>query len=290
MDGFAPIDSCVLDTQCGFITIYDTSAHNLWQQGVPTKSVFKAAYLGSRAIVTDTTSTYPVNSHSYFDVDLSAALPNPILSFWHRFDTEKNKDGGYLEYSTNGKKTWHKISPFDSSEHAVDLFNYGVENLYGEGDTLFNGFWGFSGDSESWVKTRVQWIWHVGVKRQPDTFHVRFHFISDSIEENKDGWIIDNITSLYTKSFSIDENVGKPSLNIYPNPTSGNFTIELDNPQGDALSVQIVNTKGQVVKEWYGLTKNELFFNQEEIPAGFYFVNTWNAENGAQKVGKFIAQ
>jgi hypothetical protein len=65
------------------------------------------------------------------------------------------------------------------------------------------------------------------------------------------------------------------SYSVYPNPTSGVFTIELSNPGSENVSVEILNQLGQVVRrEELGNNAIKTSINIQGINSGVYFVRT----------------
>lgn len=72
----------------------------------------------------------------------------------------------------------------------------------------------------------------------------------------------------------IDQQPGTVSLSIYPNPTSGDFMVELNAPRVSTVDLQIVNTLGSVVFEESGLQVNGKFIRNFNISlnSGVYFL------------------
>ncbi|MCB0633406.1 MAG: VCBS repeat-containing protein [Lewinella sp.] len=57
------------------------------------------------------------------------------------------------------------------------------------------------------------------------------------------------------------ETVAAPSLKIYPNPVSGNATIDMDLPKGDTIDLFVQNVNGQLVS---------ILYKGERLDAGLY--------------------
>ncbi len=65
------------------------------------------------------------------------------------------------------------------------------------------------------------------------------------------------------------------SINLYPNPTDGNFVLSLLNPKAERLRVQLENVLGQMVMDVYDLEGVSEFtgeINATSLPAGVYYV------------------
>jgi len=210
----------------------DTTTNNIWQIGHPGKAIFSSAFSAPNAIVTDTNYGYPLGNKSSFTITI--LNPNwwcgspSILSFWHKYDTDTLKDGGYIEVSYDGGNVWYNVI-----KDTVDPCNWGWVpflgcTVYDVTDTLFNGEYGVSGSSNSWQYGAVEWLYMVGVKcTYPDSVMLRFTFISDTLAEDKEGWMIDNIT-LYSDFPGVlpeIETVGNEAL-IFPNPVRDVLTLK----------------------------------------------------------------
>ena len=230
-----------LDTSCT-----DTTNTCLWQIGNTNKIGFIDS-VTIRGIMTDTINAYPINSNSWFTlynftID-SQILDLTTISFTHKYNTTKGKDGGLLEYSNDSGKNW--INIFNSYTYPYD------SNIYSLGDTLFNGMHGFSGNSNGWVSSKVIIDSNVdGITNR--SVYIRFRFISDSNLDSLAGWIIkDILISMYINPEKI-ELPNNSTLQLYPNPINNELNIlniqsgtiiRVFNVVGSLLFNDIVNDK-----------------------------------------------
>lgn len=60
------------------------------------------------------------------------------------------------------------------------------------------------------------------------------------------------------------------TLNLYPNPASTSFTLDLGQHQHEGKSVKLINSIGQTVKVFHGTTDS---FDIQDIPTGIYIVH-----------------
>ena len=260
----------------------DTSNQNIWQIGEPGKLFFDSAYSINNAIVTDTLNFYPLNNNSYFDLKIGQFncgdnYPYDIfIEIKHKFDTDTLKDGCFITVSYDEGLTWTNIINDTSGFWDITPNNYGYYcgvNLYSVNDTLFNGEFGFSGNSGDWVTTWFGWG-ILPVKSNMgftgDTMIVRFNFISDSIDNNREGWMIDNIRlySIYLPG-GIDD-IKPLEFSIYPNPMSETAIIELNNYREIELS--IFDIQGRIVSQNKYINNQSIIINRDKFNSGIYFV------------------
>ena len=266
----------------------DTSSQNIWQIGEPSKIFFDSAYSTNNAIVTDTLNNYPLNNNSYFDLKIGGFNYNfyypydIFIEIKHKFDTDTLKDGGFITVSYDKGLTWTNIINDTSGFWDVTPNNDGYSgvNLYTENDTLYNGEFGFSGNSDDWVTT---WFtWHIlPVKNNMDfigdTMIVRFNFISDNLETNKEGWMIDDI-----KLYSVDLGGGindntTLDFKISPNPFNETAIIELNDYREIELSV--FDIQGQLVRQNKYFNNQFVIMNRDNLNSGIYFIKIRTDEN-----------
>jgi len=285
------------DTTINYIHI-DTSSQCLWQIGPPQKTFFNSAYSPSKAIITDTINNYPINNHSWFDLyvgnfNIPIGYPDDVfIDFRYKIDSDTLKDGGYISVSWDNGITWMNIIKDTVS------YNYGIippgffggiwdSNLYQTSDTLYNGEYGFSGRSNGWIHTSFAWTHLVCKTFPPDTMIVRFNFISDNINNPKEGWMIDDI-----RLFSIDLGSGvhelynsKGDMNIYPNPSSDYLTLKLS--QNTKATIKIYNLLGEI-KYTSIMSSPETTIDIADLAKGIYIVEVATEKNVMRE--KFIKQ
>ncbi len=256
----------------------DTSSQNLWQIGIPNKFFFDSAFSAPNAIVTDTVNFYPINNSSYFDL-LIGEFNYPVY-YWmsfgveikHKFDTDTLNDGCYFTVSFDNGKTWDNVIN-DSSCFGLIPNTTGI-NLYTINDTLFNGEKGFSGKSNAWVTTSFFWSLQVTKNNQEfsgDTVILRFNFISDSIQNNKQGWMIDNIKLISNTDYGdikAMQNFG--DINIYPNPFTSYTKLYL-NKYYRTVELNIYNIQGQLVESQKYRNRRIINIYRNKLKTGLYF-------------------
>lgn len=276
-----PCPTITFDSAYNYIHI-DTSSQNLWKIGHPQKIFFDSAYSNPLAIVTDTVNNYPVNNHSYFDLYIGdfnfdcGYYGNMFIGFWHKFDTDTLKDGCYITVSWDKGSTWINVindSIYEGNGTPGDGFVC-PSNIYSTSDFLFNGEYGFSGHSNGWIHTIMQWyILPCKKNFPPDTMIIRFNFISDSINNSKEGWMIDDISlcSYYLGDGISDINIKGNTVNVYPNPFSTKTTLHSENPLKSAI-LTVYNIYGQAVKTIENINGQSLTIYRDYLQKGMYFL------------------
>lgn len=269
------------------ISIDTINSNNEWVIDSPSKTLFNSAYSGTSAIITNNSGFYKSNNVSSFTVGFELYGSGPSISFKHKFDTDKNRDGGYVEFYNSADSTWTHLS--DSTAYLESLlpFEFGTMYLYNSEDTLYNGRSGFSGDQKTW-KTSIINFRCMAVKKSFD-FYLRFTFISDSIQSNKEGWVIDDIIINNDGECSGIES--KNSINlvkIYPNPVSSTSTIKLEPMSG--AQIVLYNSIGNRVYEKNIKKLNSIEINAEDFNHGIYFYKLIDMNNSVMEQGKFLIQ
>lgn len=237
------------DTTSKYIYIDTSQTNNIWQLGAPSKSIFDSAYSSPLVLATDTLNTYSNNNISSFSFIIWTDCNVSGIDFWHRINADST-DGGIVEYSIDGGTTWNNI--INSS--------YSVWNFYLSSDTIASnsnkaGFTGTSG----WVRSS---FWGPTLN---NIIEYRFTFTSDSINNNKDGWMIDDI-SIQNGMVGINELRPRSDIHVFPNPTSNFITIQTEN-NIKFKSAEIKDVLGKTI-----LTSNNTTIDLSKFEAGIYFV------------------
>ncbi len=271
------------------IEIDTSQPFNVWQIGTPNKSYMDSAYSTPFAIISDTLNTYPINNFSSFQVKI---IPNLFgwlwgtgsIRFMHKYDFELNKDGGFIEVKYDADTNWTNII----LDTIPEIFVYG-SNFYSKSDTITENIPAFTGNSNGWVLSQIDWAWCMMVKSYfHDSLTIRFSCKSDSIETNQEGWLIDDIEIvLYECTGSIDNFNSKFNISkVIPNPVVNTSQLQFINQHNTLTKVDIYNIAGKKVRSI------ETTFNHIDIKGQYYNQGTYIyhiiQDNVNLSTGKFI--
>lgn len=223
---------------------------NIWVVGHPNKINFNAAHSGDLAIITDSANAYSNSRNCWFTITVPISeyqCGEGIISFFHKFETDTLTDGGIIEVSYNDGVDWKNIK--DDTDHAINNFI----GLYQ--DTLKGGTYGFSGNSNGWQYVELHWVWLMRTKSTSPTWFdnviVRFRFISDDINTNKDGWMIDDII---VRGYSVIGSVNKlgyEHISAFPNPTNGIVEFIIPSKYESDIWVELCRLDGRTISTKY---------------------------------------
>jgi len=210
-------------TTTKYFYIDTTLTENIWQIGTPQKTMLDSAYSPPSALITDTLNSYPPDNFSTTNMTFSVA--EGLMWFWfvHKYDTDTLEDGGKIELSIDGGTNWYNLR--DSAYwHSIGCTVDGV-NLYSYQDTVASLVGqGFSGNSGGWLDAEIE-FYYQNITVPMDTFQLRFVFASDSVETNKEGWLIDDI-HIGANHIGVEEHQDN-GFSFHPNPTTGLLSFEV---------------------------------------------------------------
>ena len=271
-------------------------ANNIWQKGKTLKFGTANTRDTSCAIFTDSSNPYPINNYSAFHFMLpknygqwgATQQWNYYLKFWHKFDTDSLLDGCWLEFSDDSGMTWHKVDSlnmgfpnnyFQNGWNACNLYTNNITSVTPAFvDTLLDGTKAWSGNSYGWRYTSL-WInmaFPIKPGRGNGLNAIRFVFQSDSINNNKQGWIIDDFAIGWVETWSaVNDFSLYNKLPVYPNPSSnGLFNISFPSNFVKG-NLQVFNINGQKIKD-ETLNKEIDLKNQ---PNGLYYYKAFFDNN-----------
>lgn len=238
--------------------IIDTisNPNNIWQIGIPDKTVFDSAYSLTHAIVTDTLIHYPINDTSSFI--LKHIRPGEIggneslqLNFWFKMNSDSLNDYGKVEASIDNGMTWVNLMTEDTT--------YSLQWI--EPKPVLTG------TSNGWQQFALELRALTFLIGYSDTLLYRFTFISDSLQTNKDGWMIDDF-QLADWWEGIEEFSNSDLISVYPNPSSGGISIVNNNKATIEYQMEIIDIDGKtVLKEEIKSSKLNL-----NLPNGLYLM------------------
>jgi len=266
-----PLISCTINFEnnpCneGSYYIDYPGTNNIWQVCTPHKTVFDSAFSSPHAILTDSTGPYPVNNTSSFIIKfkvLDLGWAEPALGGRYKFDSDSLKDYGRIDISFDQGATW-----LDALNSNAILYWYTPKPV-------------FTGRIHQWREFGAM----LSAPSDQDTIYYRYTFISDSIQTNQEGWMLDDL-QLIAHLEGIQDLQSQCDINIYPNPSTSKITIEIPGMTNESNLV-IINIEGQqLIKRQISQPKTTIDISS--LPSDVYFVRLTNDK--IVEVGKFVKQ
>lgn len=266
------------------IKIDTVNPSNIWQIGKPQKFFFDSAASFPNVLITDTLNYYSVNNQSSFTIKISDTTWFNIcqesgVSFLHKYDTDSLKDGGYIEVSFDNGNTWSNIVNCSTCNSSV----------YSSSDTIIGDISAISGHSD-WKMDYIC-VWNLAWPDAP-TISLKFIFQSDSLQDNKEGWMIDNISLIIGCDVClgrINEVSSKSIISISPNPFTNESILEFIDQNDKMIEVEIFNSIGNKVSVFENISGNKLRLNRNNFSEGLYFYKI-KTKNNYSESGKLVVQ
>jgi len=257
---------------------------NLWEIATPSKDYLDSAFSAPFAIITDSINDYPISNNSFFDLIPLEDEDYPFdlqlfIGFSHKYDTDTLKDGGFLSISFNNGETFQNVIDFPEGQFYDSYPSDGIDelNIYTDSDTLYNGERGFSGRSDGWVSTMIGWtVWPIQPNRggSADTIRFRFNFISDTVENNREGWMIDDIYLFNVDVGSSTTNQNQIQFKLFPNPASNRIMVETEKAYQD-LKMEIRSITAKETIHRFTGAGNRLEASGIDLDTGVYLVTLY---------------
>lgn len=253
------------DAADALLTYSDSGITPEWIRGIRTTGAL--AEVGNTVYTTNETGNYDNNIKMYLVsncYDLSV-VSNPEISFSMRYDLEENWDILYVEYSTDLGANWQVLG----------TKTFGWYNSDRTPTTT---------GSDCYNCVGAQWT---GTSTSPATYsyplttlnsetNVIFRFVFQSDQAvNKEGITIDNFVingTLSTTQFSEEK-----EIEIYPNPSHGNFIITFENIEPTTISVYDMAGKEVWKTKNITMQNKTTTINLNNIANGIYFVKITTA-------------
>jgi len=258
-----------------YFYIDSTDLGNIWQIGSPDKTIFSSAYTVPNVLVTDTTNTYPPNDT--FSVIVRHIINNSIytfvdLRFYYYINCDTLTDFGKLASSVDGGHTWIELTS--------DFTSY-----YG---WQYSGPI-FTGNSFGWKEARLLWRFSAFIPLyHGDTVLFKFTFISDGIDNHKDGWMIDDITCFEWYSSVPESELKKHNFILI---WKGGNVIEIINKQENqkfsTYEIQLFDVMGKLVYTTPIFNQKSQSIDVSGIKSGLCFYKIISPNNVLQ-TGKIV--
>ena len=263
------------DNTCHKQMFIDTVPDQLWQIGKPQKIVFNTSHSLPNAIITDTINSYPVNSNSSFIVkhlaDQGFEYDHTVaVSGYYNVDSDSLPDFGKIEFSGDNGISW------------VDLLNDSIYETWLEGVKPI-----LTGNSNGWKffylgVTYLKYYFNI---RMGDTVQFKFSFISDSIDNHKDGLMFDDL--LFEDYAEGIEKQKLEPLELYPNPVTNSLTIKADQFSGSNCVLNIYRSDGKLQYQIIQNLNNITVLNVADYPGGIYLLEAINLKTNERKIARF---
>lgn len=188
-----------------------------WQIGEPQKALFNSAYSPVNAMVTKLDTPYPSGDTASFIIRQIVSRPmdwpNELgLSGYYKMNADSLNDVGLIEFSPDNGHLWinlmHDTVVWDSPKPV------------------------FTGTISEWTYFSIflNNIAYAHNVETGDTICFRFTFISDSIQTNKDGWMLDDIGFNFVGEGVAEHNRDGIRITVSPNPFTDFFELNLSEP------------------------------------------------------------
>lgn len=251
---------------------YDESGlFSTWQRGT-----------ANGVINTGTSNVYASNLTGNYDDNRKAFLvsecynfsqiTNPVMSFKMAYDLENNWDILYLQYTTDNGANWFKLGETASNWYNSDR----TPETSGEDCTNCVG-----GQWTGTNTTLTEYTYSLNsFSGYPNNVIFRFVFHSDG-SVTATGVVVDDFlisgTNLTTTNFQLEK------LAIYPNPSSGIFTISAGNISID--SIDLYDMTGKKIS--FKTNKEQTVIDLNAVSDGIYFAKiTSNNQSTTKKLIK----
>ena len=222
---------------------------------------------------------------------------NPVLRFYHKFNTVIGFDGGVVEVSADGGFNWQRVPE--------RLIRNGYNTTLDYGTLVIPFLEAFSGDSQGWIDSYIDLSDYAG---QDINFRFRFGSNEGGVPTTgtNPGWFVDNVEIMDMINYngeacvmsnegdmacaiapeegtivesavtsSVAEALPEGSVNVFPNPASDLLNIAIDVAGAEEALITLVAMDGRVMQEqqvemggFYQLVP----VNVAQLPTGMYFV------------------
>jgi hypothetical protein len=253
---------------------FDTTTYinHMWQIGVPQKIIFNGAYSFPNAIVTKLNTIYPTNDTSSFVIRQIVAhtvqWPTMLgIAGYYKINSDSLTDYGTIEFSPDNGHSWTNLM---------------VDTIIWDGTKPV-----FTGNSNGWsyfsnILSELTQNTNIG-----DTICFKFTFISDSLQTNKEGWMLDNIGFNFVGE-GIQQNVSNAiQIIITPNPFVDAFELNIIEPL-DNVEFAIYDIYSRLLYITKQNRTQTIKVQRNNLSSGIYFYQL-KSNGKIIKTGKIIA-
>lgn len=222
---------------------------------------------------------------------------NPVIRFYHNYDTEGGADAGLFELTTDE-------DPLEGSvwqDAGADFFRGDYPGLVQYGTFVVPNLEAFSGNSGGWVASYADMSAFAG-----EQIYLRWRFGTDDNTPGF-GWYIDDIEYMDMKNYVSDatvtsaegdnvsatpkgrgtviesqivDSVFEPvtedlSVSVFPNPAHSFVQVRMNTTTATDVEITLTATDGRMLQSYEVRADGETDFplNVSSVPEGLYFLN-----------------
>lgn len=283
-----------MDTNDNWLALFTEGESAFDLQSTTVKVGQKAWFAPAGITVTDMTLEYFVDP-------IQVSGTQPVLRFWHNYNTEKSADAGFLEIRIDGEQAWRRPA-------ATKVFRGEYTGNVQYGTFAIPFLSGYSGNSEGWVQS------YFDLSEYKDkSVYIRFRFgTDDNTAVPNGGWYVDEVEVIDMLNFNTTATVTDASgsiastdapgrglvinpgfflsskdapalqlpVTVQPNPADEFLRITAQETLVGAVQVSLIGMDGRVAlqQQKEGLfAAQALQLNISELPAGVYTLHLQNA-------------
>ncbi|HKK64046.1 MAG TPA: T9SS type A sorting domain-containing protein [Bacteroidales bacterium] len=288
---------------------------SVWAAGIPEKNVWDSTilrdYSKPRALLTDTANPYPPNNHSVMEINVEKPAWTAMYNYcWSRFelifdyvcDTDTLKDGMYIEISFDGGQSFvnamDTAAILNANNGPDDIENFVASQMSMIGDSVLGytgnikNNWYEPGGNHPYLKSFELILWWDDIHGYDVTNTiVRIHFVSDSIDNPRQGIMIDDLgvkVEEWCYVIGKEENeLNNNKHTLYPNPVIKESWLKFNNKNRHKASLKIYNSTGSIV--FTDVTKeNQFIISNRQFKPGIYMYRLIVGDTNY--TGKFIVK
>ncbi len=286
-----------------------TTGSNIWEviEGGKVNSGVKSWFAPNAAGETEQ-AMFQLNS-------IQVQGTQPVLRFYHWYETQTAVDGGIVEISTDGGSSWDQIGD--------KMFRNGYQRVLSYQTFVIPFLSAFSGISnldgtDEMRPTYIDLSDYVG-----QSIQVRFRFGANTldagtwgaVQDNFEGWYIDDVEYMDMKNYvgeacitsaegdnACDSGIARGTIvesqestvstndpfdtnmevNVFPNPTDEIINLQVLNDKSVNATVRLLSVDGKEILNQSFRTANGmeiLNLNVTHVPAGMYFVKVSTSDS-----------
>ena len=202
-------------------------------------------------------------------------VDKPIFSFYYAYAKKYGfqNDSFRIEYSADCGATWLSLPSIPTPGVMANTSGGITEEAFIPTDA-------------QWKKVNLTSLFRSFFRNKPSV-KFRFYFKSDAELDGSNNIYLDEINiidedEINTATTEFDES----SIEVYPNPSNGNFTISLENVNSKVDRVELISSVGKVIH----ISKNnieegniEKYVANDNLPSGIYLLKVGKGEKQMAK-------